>query len=310
MVLYNEINWGFLPWRLIVTVYSMTGFGRSSKTLDGIEVTVDIKSVNHRYFEYSSRLPRAYQFLDETIKGICKDSVTRGKIEVSVSVADNSENGISVELNESYAAAYISAMRKLAKKYKLKDDLKLSTLTSNGELFTVKKTAVDEEIITDIVCNAVKEALENFMSMRAVEGEKLAKDIISRTDTILGKVEFIESRSPETVKEYRQRLESKIKELLSDSTVEESRLLTETAIFADKIAVDEETVRLKSHISSLLSILNAGGDIGKKLDFVVQEMNRETNTIGSKAQDIEIAKTVVDIKAEIEKIREQVQNIE
>ena len=295
---------------MIVTVYSMTGFGRSSKTSNGIEVTVDIKSVNHRYFEYNSRLPRAYQFLDETIKSICKSGIVRGKIEVNLSVVDNSENSVSLELNDAYASAYISAMRSLAKKYKLKGDIKLSALAGNNDLFTVKKAVVDEEFITGLVSDTVKDALENFVKMRAAEGEKLAKDITLRADTILSKVEIIEKRSPQTVNEYRERLENKVKELLADSTVDEQRLLTETAIFADKIAVDEETVRLRSHISSLLSILSSYGDIGKKLDFVVQEMNRETNTIGSKAQDIEIGKIVVDIKSEIEKIREQVQNIE
>lgn len=295
---------------VIVTVCSMTGFGRSKKIKDNFEVSVEIKSVNHRYFEYSSRLPRAYQFLDEKIKDLIKSAISRGKIEVGVSIIDNSDNSVVLSLNEAYAKAYISSMRAFGKKYRIKDDLKLSSLASNSDLFTVRKAEVDEEFITALVAETAKEAMDNFISMRAAEGEKLVSDIVSRADLILEKVAFIEERSPETVKEYRVRLESKIRELLSDSSVDEQRLLTETAIFADKIAVAEETVRLRSHISSLKSMLNDGGDIGKKLDFIVQEMNRETNTIGSKAQDIDIGKTVVDIKAEIEKIREQVQNIE
>ena len=299
-----------MAWRLIVTVYSMTGYGRSTKTLNGIEVTVEIKSVNHRYFEYSSRLPRAYQFLDEMVKQICKSKIIRGKTEVNVFIADSSQNSVSLELNEAYAAAYISALRDLGKKYRIKDDLKLSSLTANSELFTVKKADIDEEFITELVADVTNEALDSFISMREAEGQKLAADILSRADNILKKVKIIEERSPETVKEYRARLESKVRELLEDTAVDEQRLLTETAIFADKIAVAEETVRLRSHISALASLFDSGVDIGKKLDFIVQEMNRETNTIGSKAQDIEIGKIVVDIKSEIEKIREQIQNIE
>ena len=295
---------------MIATVYSMTGFGRSKKSLNGFEVTVEIKSVNHRYFEYSSRMSRSYQFLDEKVKDLCRKRIVRGKVEVSVSVVDNSENSIILDLNESYASAYIKALRSMSKKYRLKDDLKLSSFIGNSDIFTVKKQDVDEKFITELVCDAVSEALDSFVNMRAVEGEKLAADIKGRANLILDKVSIIEQRSPQTVNEYRERLEGKIKELLCDTAVDEQRLLTETAIFADKIAVAEETVRLRSHISSLLSLFDSGDDIGKKLDFIVQEMNRETNTIGSKAQDIEIGKIVVDIKSEIEKIREQIQNIQ
>ena len=288
----------------------MTGFGRSKLTDGNYEVAVEIKSVNHRYFEYASRMPRSIQFLDDKVKDLLKSRITRGKVEVSISLLDNSDNSLSIEINEAYAAAYIDALRTLSKKHKVKDDLKLSSLTGVSDLFRVKKTDLDEEFITEIVLKCVSDALDNFISMRAAEGEKLVADIVSRADTILKKVGIIEKRSPETVAEYRTRLEGKIKELLDDTTVDEQRILTETAIFADKIAVAEETVRLRSHISALSSLFETGGDIGKKLDFIVQEMNRETNTIGSKAQDIEIGRIVVDIKAEIEKIREQIQNIE
>lgn len=288
----------------------MTGFGRSKTVEDGYEILVEIKSVNHRYFEYSSRIARPFQFLDEKVKQLCKQSIARGKVEVGVSISDNSENSVTLELNEAYANAYIAALKKLSEKYKLKNDLKLSSVVNNSELFTVKKSETDEERLTGLVCRTVTDAIDSFNAMRAAEGEKLATDVTERAGYILERVAEVEKRSPETVKEYRERLENKIKELLGDTNVDEQRLLTETAIFADKIAVAEETVRLRSHISALLSLFDTGGDIGKKLDFIVQEMNRETNTIGSKAQDIEIGKIVVDIKSEIEKIREQIQNIE
>ena len=295
---------------MIVTVFSMTGFGRSKLIADNFEITVEIRSVNHRYFEYASRMPRSIIFLDDKVKELLKTRIVRGKVEVNVSLVDNSDNSLSLELNEAYASAYIKAMRSLSKKYKLKDDLKLSALTGVSDLFRVKKNDLDEEFITENVLKCSSEALDSFISMRAAEGEKLVADITGRANNILKMVEVIEKRSPETVTEYRERLEAKIKELLGDTTIDEQRILTETAIFADRIAVAEETVRLRTHIAALLSLFETGGDIGKKLDFIVQEMNRETNTIGSKAQDIEIGRLVVDIKAEIEKIREQVQNIE
>lgn len=288
----------------------MTGFGRSKIAENSVEVAIEIKSVNHRYFEYSSRLPRTYQYLDEKIKELIKSRVVRGKIEVGVSVVNNSEDSVSLELNEAYVNAYISSMRSLGKKYKIKDDIKLSSLAGNKELFNVKSVDLSEEFITELVLKTANEALDNFIQARSREGEKLVADITSRANLILNKVALIEERSPQTVNEYRIRLENKIKELLGDNAVDEQRLLTETAIFADKIAVAEETVRLRSHISELFALLESDGDIGKKLDFIVQEMNRETNTIGSKAQDIEIGKIVIDIKSEIEKIREQIQNIE
>ena len=288
----------------------MTGFGRSKLIADNFEITVEIRSVNHRYFEYASRMPRSIIFLDDKVKELLKTRIVRGKVEVNVSLVDNSDNSLSLELNEAYASAYIKAMRSLSKKYKLKDDLKLSALTGVSDLFRVKKNDLDEEFITENVLKCSSEALDSFISMRAAEGEKLVADITGRANNILKMVEVIEKRSPETVTEYRERLEAKIKELLGDTTIDEQRILTETAIFADRIAVAEETVRLRTHIAALLSLFETGGDIGKKLDFIVQEMNRETNTIGSKAQDIEIGRLVVDIKAEIEKIREQVQNIE
>ena len=289
---------------------SMTGFGRASEHIDGIDVTVEIKAVNHRFFEFSCRVPRVYQFLEDKLKVLCQQSISRGKIELGVYIEDNSENSTVVEINRPYADAYISALNQLAKEYRIKNDLKISAIAGNNELFKVKRNELDDELVSSAVITVAEKAINSFIEMRKVEGERLCADIASRSETILGKVALVEERSPETVKAYRERLEQKVKELLENSTVDEQRLITETAIFADKVAVDEETVRLRSHIKQLTELLNEDQPMGKKLDFIVQEMNRETNTIGSKCQDVDIAHIVVDIKSEIEKIREQIQNIE
>lgn len=288
----------------------MTGFGRAKKSFDGFDVTVEIKSVNHRFFEFSSRVPRAYMFLDEKLKSCLQERVARGKVETSVSIEDTSGKSVTLQVNKDYADAYINALRELGKKYRLKDDLKLSSLISNNEIIVPKRTEIDEDKLTNAVIETAKNALDVFVNMRATEGDRLVSDVKSRAELILEKVAFIEERSPQTVKEYREKIEQKIKELVGDVQIDEQRLLTETAIFADKIAVAEETVRLRSHIKEMFDLFEKGGAIGRKLDFIVQEMNREANTIGSKAGDIAITKTVVDIKAEIEKIREQIQNIE
>ncbi|MBR2040635.1 MAG: YicC family protein [Clostridia bacterium] len=291
-------------------VRSMTGFGRCVETIDGLNITVEIKSVNHRYFEFSSRLSRAYQFAEEPLKSLLAKSITRGKVELSVFVEDNTDKSTQIEINHQYVKPYVEALRKLAKEYKIKDDLKLSAIAGNQELLVVKKTALDDETVINALKTVTEKALVSYNEMRETEGEKLKADVLSRTETILSAVEFIESRSPETVKAYRERIEEKMRDLLNGASVDEQRLLTETAIFADKVAVDEETVRLRSHISQLKAMLDGNAATGKKLDFLIQEMNREANTIGSKSQNLEIAHTVVDIKAEIEKIREQIQNIE
>ncbi len=291
-------------------VKSMTGFGRAVESIDGLNITVEIKSVNHRYFEFSGRLPRAFQFTEEKLKKLCQQKFSRGKAELSVFVEDESGQSTVVEINRQYADGYIAALRQLAKEYKIKDDLKLSALASNQELFTVKRTSLEDEVVENAILTVAEKALESFNQMREVEGEKLKEDVLSRAKTILSYVEFVEKTSPETVKAHRVRIEEKMRELLDTATVDEQRLITETAIFADKIAVDEETVRLRSHISQLENMLESDSATGKKLDFLIQEMNREANTIGSKSQNVEIAHTVVNIKSEIEKIREQIQNIE
>lgn len=291
-------------------IRSMTGFGRARKTVSDLNITVEIKSVNHRYFEFSSRVPRAYMFLDEKLNKLCRENIQRGKVEVSVLIEDNTENAIEIEVNSQFVSAYLEAIKKLSSKFRLKNDIKASSLIRNPDTFKIRQQSLEDDVVISAVSEVAAEAIESFINMRTVEGERLMNDVISRADIILSKVAFIEERSPETVKEYRLRLEQKIKELLGDVNIEEQRLLTETAIFADKIAVAEETVRLRSHIEQLKNMLSEGGAIGRKLDFIIQEMNREANTIGSKAQDIDIAHTVVDIKSEIEKIREQIQNIE
>ena len=291
-------------------VKSMTGFGRASLTEGSLSVTVEIKAVNHRYFEFSSRLPRGCAYLEEKLKSFCQEKIARGKTEVSVQLENIGADGTVVEINESYANAYMEALRRFAKQYGVKNDVRLSALVGNAELFTVKKQQISEEELTAAVLKAAAEAMDSFLAMRRTEGEKLAQDVRSRAELILSKVAFVEEQSPKTVDAYRERLEQKIKELLAATDIDEQRVLTETAVFADKVAVAEETVRLRSHIGQFCELLASEEPVGRKLDFIVQEMNRESNTIGSKAQDLEITRTVVDIKAEIEKIREQIQNIE
>ena len=291
-------------------VRSMTGFGRAKYSENGLNITVEFKSVNHRYFEFTSRLPKGYMFLDEKLKSFCQQKISRGKVEAAVLIEDNSESAAVVEINGAYAQAYLAAVKDMSRQYHIKNDVKMSSLVTNPELFTVKKQSLPEEVVAEAVLKTAEEAMESFISMRQAEGERLKNDVKARTDFILEKVAFVEERSPETVRAYREKLEQKIKELIGDVHIDEQRLLTETAIFADKVAVAEETVRLKSHIKQFCSLLDSHEPIGRKLDFIVQEMNREANTIGSKAQDIEITHTVVDIKSEIEKIREQIQNIE
>ena len=291
-------------------VRSMTGFGRAKNQIGGFDVTVEIKSVNHRYFEFSCRMPRAYNFLEEKIKSYLNQKISRGKVEVSILVDDLNQNSTVVEINREYADAYIKALGDLSKEYKLKNDVKVSTLANNSEMFKIRRQQIEDDVIEAAIMPVLEEACQNFISMRSVEGERLLKDVVSRTDYILSKVEVIEARSPETVAAYQERITNKIKDLLGDNTVDEQRILTEVAIFADKVAVAEETVRLRSHIKQFAGLLESDEPVGRKLDFIVQEMNRETNTIGSKAQDIEIAHIVVDIKSEIEKIREQIQNME
>ena len=291
-------------------VSSMTGYGRGEAVKENISVVVELRSVNHRYFEFSSRVPRGYAFLEDKLKTFCQQRITRGKVDLFLTLDVSASDNVVIEINHSLASGYVNAIKELSKTYEINDGLSAINLSRFPDLFTVKSQAIDEDTVWSVVEEATSVALDGFAAMRAKEGKKLYDDVKSRVETILEKVAFVEERSPETVKAYREKLETRIREMLADATVDEGRLLTETAIFADKVAVAEETVRLRSHIKQLMELLESDIAVGRKLDFIVQEMNREANTIGSKAQDIEIAHTVVDIKAEIEKIREQIQNIE
>ena len=291
-------------------IKSMTGFGRAQETVDGMTVTVELKSVNHRYFEFTAKVPRTYGFLEEKLKSFLNARVSRGKMECYVSIENLEESDMEVIVNPSLAKGYVDALRTLSETFGLKEDYSAISIAKFPDVLTLRKAPADEEKIWNAVQKVTELAVERFVTMRETEGEKLRADILSKADTILEHVAFVESRSPQTVREYHEKLRQRMEELLENTQVDEQRLLTEAAIFADKVAVDEETVRLRSHISQLREFLNAGEPIGRKLDFLVQEMNRESNTIGSKAQDVEIAKRVIVIKAEVEKIREQVQNIE
>ena len=293
-------------------IKSMTGFGRCEAEINGREITVEIKSVNHRYFEFSCRTPRGYGFLDDKLKSYVNSRVSRGKIDMFVTVGANDEAPSQVTVNHQLVSGYINAMKEISDIYGVENDVTVVSLSRFPDVFTVHKPAEDEEQITNDVLSVAKTALDSFISMRETEGEKMKADILSRANTILSIVGEIEERSPQTVAEYEERLLERIKQTLEDYEVEidEQRVLTEVAVFSDKVAVAEETVRLRSHFEQLEKFLEYDEPVGRKIDFIIQEMNREANTIGSKVQDAVLAHKVVDIKSEIEKIREQVQNIE
>ena len=291
-------------------IKSMTGYGRAQITVEDMSVTVEIKSVNHRYFEFSARIPRAYGFLEEKLKSHLQQLISRGKVDCYVQIEALESDDVTVKVNHSLAKGYVDALKELAERYNLSDDISVSTLSRYSDVFSIHKNEADEEKIWNAVKETADVACAKFIEMRAIEGEKLKADLTEKIDVIADNVTFIEKRSPETVKEYHEKLRAKMAELLQDVHIDEQRILTESAIFAEKIAVDEETVRLRSHLQQFTQFLEADGPIGRKMDFLVQEMNREANTIGSKAQDVTIARNVIDIKAEIEKIREQIQNIE
>ncbi len=288
----------------------MTGYGRAQKILNGRDILVEIRSVNHRYYEYSSRIPRTYSYIDEKLKALLKNSISRGKVEAAVTINNIEGKDTEIAINKGVAEGYVAALRSVSEELSLTDDLSLSKLIKLPDIFTVQKTPDDEEQVWNDVAEVAQEAVAKFVEMRSTEGERLKKDITEKSDGILRMVMEVERLSPITVENYRNRLYKKLSEVLENKDIDEQRILTEAAIFSEKIAVDEETVRLRSHISQLKNMLNSNEAVGRKLDFIVQEMNREVNTIGSKAQDLNITKIVVDMKAEIEKIREQIQNIE
>jgi len=288
----------------------MTGYGRAQQLIDGRDISVEIRSVNHRFFEFSTRLPRSMGYLEETLKRLVHSRVSRGKIDLNLTVLSLEDPSAQVMLNRPLAEGYLSALRELGRQLDVEDDISLSSLARFGDIFVLRKNEVDEDALSCAVKEVATQALEQYLAMRRTEGEKLHQDIVSRTENILACVTQVEERAPQLAEQYREKLYQKLCDVLENQQIDQQRILTEAAIFAEKTAVDEETVRLRSHLAQLREILSSEGQVGRKLDFLVQEMNREANTIGSKAHDIEVSKVVVEIKSEIEKIREQIQNIE
>lgn len=288
---------------------SMTGYGRAQSADENISVLVEIKSVNHRYFEFSARVPRLYGFLEDKLKGYVQSRVSRGKIDMGVYIETLAAKNAAVHLDMALAQAYIAALTPLTEVPELKNDVSVMSVARLPDVMNVTHDELDEEAVWATVQVAAAEAVDKFIAAREQEGERLRADILAKAESILRRVETIEARSPQTVAEYRQRMLDHMHAVLGESP-DEQRVLTEAAIYADKVAVDEETVRLRSHFQQLQEILSTDEAVGRRLDFLVQEMNRETNTIGSKAQDVEIVRAVLDIKSDIEKIREQIQNVE
>ncbi len=291
-------------------VRSMTGYGRNQEVLNGLSVVVELKSVNHRFYEYSSRLPRGYGFLDDKLKTHLQQRISRGKVDVFVQIHSLETAGSEVVVDHGLAESYLKALRELSDRYELRDDVSASALSRYPDVLTVRQAEVDEDAVWETVRTVTDGALERFVAMRELEGARMREDVLSRADTIRKAVTLVEEKSPETVRAHMEKVETRMRELLDGVPVDEARLLNEAAVFADKVAVAEETVRLNSHLDQLEQLLNSDEAVGRKLDFLVQEINRETNTIGSKCSDLNLTRIVVDIKAEIEKIREQIQNIE
>ncbi len=293
-------------------IRSMTGFGRAQVSAEDYNITVEIRSVNHKYSEFYIRIPRSYSFLEEKVKALLASEISRGKVECSVQIESVADESVEISINEPLATGFVKAISEISDKYNLKNDLTAMSVAKFSDVLKVTNSPVDEDLLWQKVSSVVAEALKEFVSMREAEGAKLKEDVLSRANIILENVEYIEKRSPETVKAYSEKLLERMKNVLGENNIQidEARILTEAAIYADKVAVAEETVRLRSHFEQLNSMLSSNASIGRKIDFLIQEMNREANTIGSKAQDVDIARRVIDIKAEIEKIREQIQNIE
>ena len=288
----------------------MTGYGRAVETVNGREFTVELRSVNNRYLDCSVRLPRMLSFAEDAVKQAVKASISRGKVDVFISVRSEAGDEVQVTLNQSVLKSYLAAMHQMVDEFGVADDISVSAVSRLPEVFVIEKPQVDEDQLLADLMGVVGKALEGYDAMRCAEGEALDRDLRSRGQTILELVAQVEEGNGKTVSDYRARLEAKIREVLANTAIDESRILTEAAIFADKVAVDEETVRLRSHLKQMNTMLTTGGAMGRKLDFLLQVMNREANTIGSKCTDVNLARIVVDIKAELEKIREQTQNIE
>ncbi len=291
-------------------VKSMTGYGRAVETVNGREFSVEIRSVNNRYLDCTVKLPRAITFAEDAVKQAVKAAVSRGKVDVFISMTSESAGDVQVKLNKPVVEGYLAAMRQMVTEYGVADDISVSTLARMSDVFLVEKPQADEDQLKADLLGVVNQALEQYNAMRAREGAALEADLRHRAEVIKELVTQVETLSPQTLADYRKRLEEKMQEVLENKSIDESRILTEAAIFADKIAVDEETVRLRSHLDQMDAMLSGSGGIGRKLDFLLQEMNREANTTGSKCSDVKVARVVVEIKAELEKIREQTQNIE
>lgn len=291
-------------------IKSMTGFGRSEMVTNERKIVVEMKSVNHRYCDISIKMPKKLNMFEASLRTLLKEYISRGKVDIYISYEDFTENRTCVKYNESIAREYMACLKEMAKTFSMDNDIKISSLSRYPDVFTLEEMEVDVEEIWNELSEVIKEACSSFVETRLKEGENLKENLLSKLDEIIDMVAFIEERSPQIVKEYREKIMNKVEEFLGDRKVDETILATELTIFADKICVDEETVRLKSHVNSMRDCLNAGGNIGRKLDFIAQEMNREANTILSKANDIEVSNRAIDLKTEIEKIREQIQNIE
>ena len=289
---------------------SMTGYGSAKGSVEGQEITVELKSVNNRYLDCSVRLPRNFLFAEDTVKQAVSAGVSRGKVDVFVSAQASQDSGTVVSVNEELARGYRDAVARIAETLRLESGLNAFSLARFPDVLTVERRELDKDKAAAALSEITAKAVEEFNAMREREGERLRRDMLGKLETIEGLVSVVEQRSPQTVKEYRERLEARLRDILADRSLDEQRVITEAAIFADRTAVDEETVRLRSHIAQFRTMLEEGSPIGRKMDFLVQEFNRESNTIGSKCSDASLAKVVVDLKSEIEKIREQLQNVE
>lgn len=291
-------------------IKSMTGYGSARGSIDGLSVLVELKSVNNRYLDVSVRMPRIFIFAEDALKTAVQNHITRGKVDVFVTVDSSQADDVAVKVNEPLLRGYVDAVRHIAEEYHIAYDLSATSASRFPDVLTAEKKDLDAEAVSGALCSIAEEALRDFDSMREREGAKLREDVLSKVSEIEGYVSAVEAESPRTVEAYRERLHQKMEEVLQSAGIDESRILQEAAIFADHIAVDEETVRLRSHISQLEKMLETGSPIGRKIDFLIQEFNREANTIGSKCQNSDISHVVVDLKSDIEKIREQIQNIE
>lgn len=291
-------------------IKSMTGFGRCEIQESERKITVEMKSVNHRYLDVNIKMPKKLNFFEASIRSELKNYIQRGKVDIFITYEDFSESNVCVKYNKELAAEYLFYLNKMAEDLSLDNDIRVSSLSRYPEILTMEEQTIDEKELWQLLDKAIKEASEAFVATRIKEGEHLRNDLLSKLDGMLAHVNFITERSPQIIAEYKQKLEEKVKALLEDTQVDEGRLLTEVTIFADRVCVDEELVRLKSHIETTKDILEQGGSIGRKLDFIAQEMNREANTILSKSNDLEISNRAIELKTEIEKVREQIQNIE